>query len=89
MEFLVEFELRVPEAARESEVRQRVNAEADASARLAREGHLVRLWRASRLPLRAVRSRWPDGLRRQRRRPPRRADRTRLPAVLLLELRQA
>jgi muconolactone delta-isomerase len=45
MEFLVEFELRVPEEARESEVRHRVSAEADASAQLAREGNLVRLWR--------------------------------------------
>jgi muconolactone delta-isomerase len=45
MEFLVEFELKVPEGTRESEVRQRVSAEADASAQLGREGHLVRLWR--------------------------------------------
>jgi muconolactone delta-isomerase len=45
MEFLVEFQLKLPEGTPESEVRQRVSAEADASAELAREGHLVRLWR--------------------------------------------
>jgi muconolactone D-isomerase len=45
MEFLVEFELNVPEAPPESEVEQRVSAEAGASAELAREGHLARLWR--------------------------------------------
>jgi hypothetical protein len=32
---------------------------------------------------------WPDGLRSQRRWPPRCADRTHLQGVLLLELRQA
>ena len=45
MEFLVEFELKLPEGAPESEVKLRVSAEAAASAQLAREGHLVRLWR--------------------------------------------
>jgi muconolactone D-isomerase len=45
IEFLVEFELRVPAAAPEDEVEDRENAEASAAARLAREGHLVRLWK--------------------------------------------
>jgi muconolactone D-isomerase len=45
MEFLVEFELNVPEGTPASEVEERVSAEAAASARLGREGHLVRLWR--------------------------------------------
>jgi muconolactone delta-isomerase len=42
MEFLVEFEIHVPDAAPESEVEERVSAEAAAAAELAREGHLVR-----------------------------------------------
>jgi muconolactone delta-isomerase len=45
MEFLVEFELNVPEGTPESDVKQSKSAEAAASADLAREGHLVRLWR--------------------------------------------
>jgi muconolactone D-isomerase len=45
MEFLVEFDLEVPEGTPESEVKARVSAEAEASAALGREGHLVRLWR--------------------------------------------
>jgi len=45
MEFLVEFDLHVPEGAREAEVADRARAEAEASAELEREGHLVRLWR--------------------------------------------
>jgi len=45
MEFLVEFDLHVPRGTPESEVTQRYSAEAAASAELAREGHLVRLWR--------------------------------------------
>jgi muconolactone delta-isomerase len=45
MEFLVEFKLNVPEGTSESEVEQRKSAEAAAAADLAREGHLVRLWR--------------------------------------------
>jgi muconolactone delta-isomerase len=52
IEFLVEFELRVPAAAPEDEVEDRENAEASAAARLAKEGHLVRLWKlpAARRP---------------------------------------
>jgi muconolactone D-isomerase len=45
MEFLVEFELNVPEGTPESDVKLRVSAEAAASAELARDGHLARLWR--------------------------------------------
>ena len=45
MEFLVEFELDVPDGTPDSEVEERVSAEAAASAALAREGHLERLWR--------------------------------------------
>jgi muconolactone D-isomerase len=45
MEFLVEFTTHVPEGTPESEVKARYKAEAAASAELAREGHLVRLWR--------------------------------------------
>jgi muconolactone D-isomerase len=45
MEFLVEFELSIPERTPESEVKERVSAEAAGSAELAREGHLLRLWR--------------------------------------------
>jgi hypothetical protein len=45
MEFLVEFELNVPEGTPESDVKQRESAEAAASADLAREGHLARLWK--------------------------------------------
>jgi muconolactone delta-isomerase len=45
MEFLVEFDVNVPEGAPEPEVDERVSAEAAAAARLGREGHLVRLWK--------------------------------------------
>ena len=45
MEFLVEFELTVPDGTPDSEVEERVNAEGAASGALAREGHLERLWR--------------------------------------------
>jgi len=50
MEFLVEFDLRVPEGTPESQVNERVTAEAAASAALAREGHLERLWRPPVVP---------------------------------------
>jgi muconolactone delta-isomerase len=46
MEFLVEFEVTVPKGTPESEVQDRDTAESAAAAALAREGHLVRLWRA-------------------------------------------
>jgi muconolactone delta-isomerase len=50
MEFLVEFDLHVPDGAPESEVKERVTAEAAASAQLGREGRLVRLWRPPLAP---------------------------------------
>jgi muconolactone D-isomerase len=45
MEFLVEFEIKVPEGTPESEIKDRENAEASAAAKLVDEGHLVRLWK--------------------------------------------
>ena len=45
MEFLVEFEINVPGGTPESEVRDREDAEATAATELAREGHLVRVWK--------------------------------------------
>jgi muconolactone delta-isomerase len=45
MEFLVEFQVEVPEGTPESEVEQRTRAESTAAARLADEGHLLRIWR--------------------------------------------
>jgi muconolactone delta-isomerase len=45
MEFLVEFEVNVPAGAPESEVKELEDAEASAAAKLADEGHLVRVWR--------------------------------------------
>jgi muconolactone D-isomerase len=45
VEFLVAFEVNVPAGAPEGEVEDRENAEASAAARLAEEGHLVRLWK--------------------------------------------
>jgi muconolactone delta-isomerase len=50
MEFLVEFELDVPDGVPESEVEDRERAEAVAAGRLADEGHLVRLWMVSVAP---------------------------------------
>jgi muconolactone delta-isomerase len=47
MEFLVQFELNIPDGVPESEVEDRQRAEAAAAGTLADEGHLVRLWRAS------------------------------------------
>ena len=45
MEFLVEFDVQVPDGTSETEVEQRTRAEADAAAGLAADGHLLRLWR--------------------------------------------
>ena len=45
MEFLVEFELEVPAGTPRAEVEQRQRAESAAAAKLAEDGHLVRLWR--------------------------------------------
>src|ERR1700724_2342540 len=47
MEFLVQFELEIPDGVPGSEVEDRERAEAAAAETLADEGHLVRLWRAS------------------------------------------
>jgi muconolactone delta-isomerase len=45
MEFLVEFDVEVPDGTSETEVERRKRAEAVAAAGLAAEGHLLRLWR--------------------------------------------
>jgi muconolactone delta-isomerase len=45
MEFLVDFHVNVPEGTPEAEVSNRAHAEASAAARLAADGHLVRLWK--------------------------------------------
>jgi muconolactone D-isomerase len=45
VEFLVEFQVDVPKGTPESDVAGRERAEAAAAADLAREGHLVRLWK--------------------------------------------
>jgi len=47
MEFLVEFEIKIPEGTTESEVKGREDAEAQAAAKLVEEGHLVRVWKLS------------------------------------------
>ena len=49
MEFLVEFEVQVPAGTLRSEVGDREKAESAAAAKLADEGHLVRLWRRPRV----------------------------------------
>jgi muconolactone D-isomerase len=50
MEFLVEFEIDVPEGTPASEVEARESAEAAAAARLVDEGHLVRVWKRAVAP---------------------------------------
>jgi len=45
MEFLVEFEIEVPAGTPHEEVERRQRAESAAAAKLAEDGHLVRLWR--------------------------------------------
>ena len=47
MEFLVQFELDIPDGVAESEVEDRERAEASAAETLADEGHLVRVWQTS------------------------------------------
>jgi muconolactone delta-isomerase len=44
MEFLVEFEINVPEGVADAEVVRRERSEAAAAADLVRQGHLLRLW---------------------------------------------
>jgi muconolactone delta-isomerase len=45
MDFLVEFEIKVPAGMPEAEVKQRQEAEAVAAAKLADEGHMLRIWK--------------------------------------------
>jgi muconolactone delta-isomerase len=45
MDFLVEFEINVPEGTPESEVTAREDAESAAAAKLVDQGHLLRLWK--------------------------------------------
>jgi muconolactone delta-isomerase len=45
MEFLVEFDVQVPDGASEADVAERNRAESVAAAGLAADGHLLRLWR--------------------------------------------
>jgi muconolactone D-isomerase len=47
MEFLVEFEIEVPAGTPHEAVERRQRAESAAAAKLAEDGHLVRLWRVS------------------------------------------
>jgi len=54
MEFLVQFELDIPDGVSESDVEDRETAEAGAAETLAEEGHLVRLWKASVGPSRST-----------------------------------
>jgi muconolactone delta-isomerase len=46
MDFLVEFDVAIPDGTPEPMIKERVAAEATAAARLARQGHLLRLWTA-------------------------------------------
>jgi muconolactone D-isomerase len=45
MDFLVEFEINVPEGTPETEIAAREDAESAAAATLVDQGHLVRLWK--------------------------------------------
>jgi muconolactone delta-isomerase len=45
MEFLVEFDVNIPDRTSPSEIDDRQNGEALAAAKLVKEGHLVRLWK--------------------------------------------
>jgi muconolactone delta-isomerase len=47
MEFLIQFELNIPDGVPESEVQSRQRAEDAAAEKLAGDGHLVRLWQVS------------------------------------------
>ena len=47
MEFLVEFEVEIPDGTTDAEVEQRNLAEARAAAKLADDGYLLRLWKRS------------------------------------------
>jgi len=50
VEFLVEFDIHVPEDAPRSEVERRETREAAVTAKLAHEGHLVRVWKPPMAP---------------------------------------
>jgi muconolactone D-isomerase len=50
VEFLVEFEVNIPDGAPQSEVEDREHSEADAATKLAEEGHLARVWTAHVAP---------------------------------------
>jgi len=50
MEFLVEFEINVPDGTPESELADRQAAEASAAAKLAEDGHLLRAWKPPAAP---------------------------------------
>ena len=50
MEFLVKLEVNVPEGTPQAAVEERYAAEALASAKLAEEGHFLRLWQISGEP---------------------------------------
>jgi muconolactone D-isomerase len=45
VEFLVEFEVNIPDGTPASQIQQRQDDEAAAAAKLVDKGHLVRLWR--------------------------------------------
>jgi muconolactone D-isomerase len=44
MEFLVDFQVTIPDGTPESEVKDRERAEASAAAHLVKDGHLLRVW---------------------------------------------
>jgi muconolactone D-isomerase len=50
VEFLVEFEVNVPDGTPASELEARNSAEVSAAARLVDEGHLLRLWKPPAAP---------------------------------------
>jgi muconolactone D-isomerase len=50
MEFLVEFEVNVPDGVPASEVQARTTAEASAAASLVDQGHLIRVWKPPAAP---------------------------------------
>jgi muconolactone delta-isomerase len=50
VEFLVEFDVNVPDGAPRTEVEERESNEAAAAAKLAEEGHLVRVWKPPLAP---------------------------------------
>lgn len=55
MDFLITFEVEIPNGTTEVEVEQRTRAEATAAAQLVEEGHLLRLWKHSNDPAAVLR----------------------------------